>query len=293
MIQFVSLVFSQIGKIAVNLSLEGCQSNDVALPQAVRTFDRGFEFLRLTELQQALKHGQPQPQPGGTSRDRPVGVSQFLQQWVASCLHSRCLSRCIQSLVADKELLDTYYQRDVAYLRHGGHATALFHSPLTAIQLDQSSLLSQLEPLHKRRHRRTCSQPNFTVMTQRLHVVPEEEHWPCRPQQQRNLLRRIKSLPSLYQSDVSMDAVGAGAGAASRRVRVLVQSQIRLRDEEATSVLDNFLPVNGRKLDKRHQPSLFEGVSMLDYNNCEAETEAANDSTTRHFGQPGDEPGAK
>ncbi|KAM8721674.1 hypothetical protein ACLKA7_007532 [Drosophila subpalustris] len=335
-----------------------------------------FEFLRVTELQQALKHHQPQPQPGGTSRDRPVGVSQFLQQWVASCLHSRCLSRCIQSLVADKELLDTYYQRDVAYLRHGRHATALFVC-LTAIQLDQSSLLSQLEPLHKRRHRRTCSQPNFSqVMTQRLHVVPEEEHWPCRPQQQRNLLRRIKSLPSLYQSDVSMDAVGAGAGAASvtrprcqtynsplarwgrselpplsgssistasscsqvspapRRIQLINCDDIKIwtdqtssassnennnttptknsattlkgmqcvkrasplnsflsnlfgspplytswynrnlgQDDEATSVLDNFLPVNGRKLDKRHQPSLFEGVSMLDYNNCEAETE--------------------
>lgn len=309
--------------------------------------------------------------------NRTIGVTEFLQQWVASCLRSRCLSRCIQSLVADKELLDTYYQRDMAYLRHSGHATALFVC-LTAIQLDQSSLLSQLEPLHKRRHRRTSSQPNFSqIISQRLHVVQEEEHLP-RPQsqQQRNLLRRIKSMPSLYQSDVSalVEAMaGARAGAAcmarprcqtyntprgrwsgnelaplsgssistvsscsqvspsQRRIQVINCDDIKIwtdqtsnnnsnsnntptttnpltaskriqclkrasplnsflgnlfgspplytswynrnlgQDDETSSVLDNFLPINGRKLDKRHQQSLFEGVSMLDYNNCEAE----------------------
>ncbi|XP_034485091.1 run domain Beclin-1-interacting and cysteine-rich domain-containing protein [Drosophila innubila] len=346
-----------------------------------------FEFLRLTELQQALQH---QPSGKGTSRNRTVGVTEFLQQWVASCLHSRCLSRCIQSLVADKELLDTYYQRDVAYLRHSGHATALFVC-LTAVQLDQSSLLSQLEPLHKRRHRRTSSQPNFSqTMSQRLHVVQEEEHLPrprslYHPQQQQcNLLRRIKSLPSLYPSDASaMDGAGAAAAASvvrprcqtynsprarwgrtelpalsgstistasscsqvspspsPRRIQLINCDDIKIwtdqttssnnnnsnntpttpiapatlkrmqclkrasplnsilgnlfgspplytswynrnlgQEDEASSVLDNFLPINGRKLDKRHQQSLFEGVSMLDYNNCEAEAQLQTEAT--------------
>lgn len=342
-----------------------------------------FEFLRLTELQQALQHHQHPPATRTRATNLTVDVAEFFEQWVASCLHARCLSRCIQALVADKELLDTYYQRDVAYLCHSGHATALFVC-LTAIQLDQSSLLSQLEPLEHqrwRRHRRTCSQPNFSI-TQRLHVVQEEEttgkQLPQHSQQRRHLLRRIKSLPCLHQSVDSMAdklpvsvatvavarprcqtynssprARWGGGGSVSsssnnsscshivapRRIQLINCDDIKIwtdqtsnsnnsstnntppatipnatktkcvkrgsplnsflsnlfgspplytswynhslgQNDEASSVLDNFLPINGRKLDKRQQQSLFEGISMLDYNNCEAETTATSTGTT-------------
>ncbi|XP_030564350.1 uncharacterized protein LOC115765106 [Drosophila novamexicana] len=332
-----------------------------------------FEFLRLADRQTPL----PAPSSG-----TKVSVGEFLAQWVASCLRSRCLSRCVQSLVADKELLDCYYQRDVAYLRHSGYAAALFVC-LTAIELDQSSLLSQLEPLNKRRHRRTSSQPNFSI-TQRLHVVQEEEQQqqhlqlPSSPRPLQ-LLRRIKSLPCLYQNDCSVDRwspsamagpaarrprcqtynspcghwrsqrkdlqplsgssisnasscsqVGSPASPASRRIQLINCDDIKIwtdqtgsssgtppahipaktkpttqcakrgsplnsflnnlfgsppvytswyskslgQDEEANSavLMHNFLPVNGRKLDKRQRLSLFEGVSMLDYNDCQAST---------------------
>ncbi|XP_064538646.1 run domain Beclin-1-interacting and cysteine-rich domain-containing protein [Drosophila montana] len=331
-----------------------------------------FEFLRLTDRQS------PPPPSSGTG-NVTVSVGEFLAQWVASCLRARCLSRCVQSLVADKELLDCYYQRDVAYLRHSGYAAALFVC-LTAIELDQSSLLSQLEPLNKRRHRRTSSQPNFSI-TQRLHVVQEEEqqqqHHLKLPQRPRpfQLLRRIKSLPCLYQNDCSVNrwppSAKAGPAArrprcqtynspcahwrsqrkdsaplsgssistasscsqvaspASRRIQLINCDDIKIwtdqtdsnsesppahipattkpttqcskrgsplnsflsnlfgsppvytswyskslgQDEEDSSVLmNNFLPVNGRKLDKRQRQSLFEGVSMLDYNNCQGST---------------------
>ncbi|KAH8388115.1 hypothetical protein KR093_011809, partial [Drosophila rubida] len=338
-----------------------------------------FEFLRLTQLQQ----------PGGSrhATTRKQTVAEFLQQWVASCLRQHCLSRCLQTLVADKELLDAYYQPDVALLRHNGHATALFVC-LTAIQLDQSSLLSQLEPLQRRqRHRRTCSQPNFSI-TQRLHAVQEEEQQqqqqllpqhPDQPQQQTQrqllLLRRIKSLPSLQQSESSADSVrprcqtynsprarwaqaddpllsGCSLSTASssncssqltprRHIQLINCDDIKIwtdqtssssehchsdatttppmstptptpsaimqcsvkrgllgnlfgsppvytswyqrglgqeDNDETSSVLDSFRPVCGRKLDKRQQASLFEGVSMLDY--AQTETLQAQETAT-------------
>lgn len=343
-----------------------------------------FEFLRLTEQQQQQQADQE------STRSTPATVGDFLQQWVARCLRSRCLSRCIQSLVADKELLDCYYQHGWPYLRQQSYATALCVC-LTAIQLDQSSLLSQLEPMQhqqqqqRRRHRRTSSQPNFSI-SQRLHVVKEEEQQLphtvalLQPQpEQRSLLRRVKSLPSLHTlCDVSIDnlqQLGSGttaaqrprcqtlnsprarwrrdellplsgcsisttsscsqmaAGSSPQRIQLINCDNIKIwtdqtslvsvaptppaaipapkpaactakrasplnsflgnlfgsppvytswysksrgqeEDEAATTgMLDNFLPFNGRKLDKRHQPSLFEGVSMLDYNNCQTETE--------------------
>ncbi|KAH8308486.1 hypothetical protein KR044_011973, partial [Drosophila immigrans] len=324
-----------------------------------------FEFLRLTELQQpgSSRHA-------ATSTPQQT-VAEFLQQWVASCLRQRCLSRCLQTLVADKELLDAYYQPDVALLRHSGHATALFVC-LTAIQLDQSSLLSQLEPLQRRqRHRRTCSQPNFSI-TQRLHVVQEEEQLPQQPQQQQQqqllLLRRIKSLSSLPQGEHSPDSArprcqtynsprarwaraeelplsGCSLSTASsscsqltpRRIIQLINcDDIKIwtdqtsssssnnsdgnttptpktsaaatpcsgkrsllgnlfgspplytswyqrgmgQDEEAASVLDSFRPVCGRKLDKRQQHSLFEGVSMLDETLQEVQEQEEQETAT-------------
>ncbi|EDW57408.1 uncharacterized protein Dvir_GJ18512 [Drosophila virilis] len=335
-----------------------------------------FEFLRLADRQS------PPAPPPALSSGTKVSVGEFLAQWVASCLRTRCLSRCVQSLVADKELLDCYYQRDVSYLRHSGYAAALFVC-LTAIELDQSSLLSQLEPLNKRRHRRTSSQPNFSI-TQRLHVVQEEEQQqqhrqlPSRPRPLQ-LLRRIKSLPSLYQNDCSVNRwspsamagpaarrprcqtynspcghwrsqgkdlpplsgssistasscsqVASPASPASHRIQLINCDDIKIwtdqtgsnsvtppahipatrkpttqcakrgsplnsflnnlfgsppvytswyskslgQDEEASSavLMHKFLPVNGRKLDKRQRQSLFEGVSMLDYNDCQAST---------------------
>ncbi|XP_062139123.1 run domain Beclin-1-interacting and cysteine-rich domain-containing protein [Drosophila sulfurigaster albostrigata] len=331
-----------------------------------------FEFLRATQLQ--LPHG-------SNSQHAPTQlVSVFLQQWVTSCLQQRCLTRCLQTLAADRELLDTYYQPDVALLRHSTHATALFVC-LTAVQLDQSSLLSQLEPLQRRqRHRRTSSQPNFSNVTQRLQVVQEEEllpqHAQKQPQQQQQqqqllLLRRIKSLPSLQQSsDHSPDslrprcqtynsrrarwteaerelelplsgcslstassgqltprrviqlincddikiwtdqtnnsssgsgnssdcntmtptATGTAAAAISKRGSPSLNGWLGKlfgsppvytswyqrglgHDDETSSVLDTFGPVNGRKLDKRQQQSLFEGISMLDYAQAETEQE--------------------
>lgn len=350
-----------------------------------------FEFLRLTEQQQP----QP-PQEEEWTRRTSATVGEFLQQWVARGLRSRCLSRCIQALVADKELLDCYYQHSWPYLRQPSYATALCVC-LTAVQLDQSSLLSQLEPLQqqhqqhlRRRHRRTSSQPNFSI-SQRLDVVKEEEQQlphtvaMLQPQpEQRSLLRRIKSLPSLHsQCDGSLDnlpQLGSGTTSAQRprcqtlnnprarwtrdeplplsgcsisttsscsqmaavssssaspaphRIQLINCDSIKIwtdqtslvsvattppaaipapkpaliskrasplnsflsnlfgsppvytswysksrgqeEDEGAsTGMLDSFLPFNGRKLDKRHQPSLFEGVSMLDYNNCQTEAE--------------------
>ncbi|KAH8397858.1 hypothetical protein KR222_003988, partial [Zaprionus bogoriensis] len=340
-----------------------------------------FEFLRLAEQQQQQQQQQQQYQAGGT-------VGEFLQQWVALCLRTRCLARCIQSLVDDKELLDCYYQRGWPYLRQPSYATALCVC-LTAIQLDQSSLLSQLEPMQRRRHRRTCSQPNFSS-SQRLHVVQEEELQQQQQQQQQqqlqqqqqqcplpqqwHLLRRIKSLPSLRHNDSSVDNLqqqcdGAAATTPLRpRCQTLnsplarwrqellrpplsgcsiststsssscsqLQTQQRIQlincdnikiwtdqtssseaaasspapvpplaampakrgssslqgllgslfgspptytswykrsrgrdeheDEATAGMLDTFRPFNGRKLDKRHRASLFEGVSMLDYN---------------------------
>ncbi|TDG41995.1 hypothetical protein AWZ03_011592 [Drosophila navojoa] len=355
-----------------------------------------FEFLRLSE-HPPQQQQQQQPAKATTSANSspapgPTGnvafnVSEFLTHWAASCLRSRCLSRCVQMLVADKELLDSYYQREVAFLRDGACAAALF-ACLTAVELDQSSLLSQLEPLvGRRRHRRTSSQPNFSF-SHRLHVVQEEEQHQLQVQQQEQqqkslqqqqvlhpnpvatqLMRRFKSLPCLYHSDSSLDRVsnaesglspaapaarprcqtynnspnvalsGCSLSTASssqvaspvpRRIQLINCDDIKIWTDQTSSVtpatghsqsspapvpatkrgsflgnlfgsppvytswynksrgesdeagsgsglngltgLNGFLAINGRKLDKRQQQSLFEGVSMLDYNNCQAAT---------------------
>ncbi|XP_017871200.1 PREDICTED: run domain Beclin-1-interacting and cysteine-rich domain-containing protein isoform X2 [Drosophila arizonae] len=174
-----------------------------------------FEFLRLSEHPPRQQQQQQQPPKATTSANSSpapgstgnvaFNVSEFLSHWAASCLRSRCLSRCVQSLVADKELLDSYYQREVAFLRHGGCAAALFVC-LTAVELDQSSLLSQLEPIvGRRRHRRTCSQPNFRLSHQ-LHVVQEEEQQQQHQQLQLQLQQHSNS--NSNNDNNSAEAVG-------------------------------------------------------------------------------------
>ncbi|EDW00357.1 GH11907 [Drosophila grimshawi] len=357
----------------------------------------GVGILRLIEDFEFLRHAEEQSVPlpcTSTQNVAAISVSDFLRQWITSCLRGRCLSRCMQSLVADRELLDGYYQRDVAYLRHSGYAAALFVC-LTAIELDQSSLLSQLDPLNRRgRHRRTSSQPNFSI-AHRLHVVHEEEQQQ-HPQQLQlqqqpqddqlphlnhpaasasHLLRRIKSLPCLYQGEpgssglmrprcqtlssrpvpfCSRGEVAAFSGSSisttsscsqtppspPRHIQLINCDDIKIwtdqtsptttpaktpetttttptaaatnncikrgspfhrvlgnlfssppvytswyrrpigQQDEASSVLDNFLPVNGRKLDKRQHQSLFEGISMLD-DSYACQPEAGTSSSTQ------------
>ncbi|XP_017156071.1 uncharacterized protein LOC108164709 isoform X1 [Drosophila miranda] len=164
-----------------------------------------FEFLLTSEekmkLQQPPYRRWSEQQP----HQSPRSVDEFFRLWITRCLQARCLSQCLQSLVADKELLDCYYQREVAFLRHSGHANTLFVC-LTAVQLNQSSLLSQLEVHRQLRHRRTCSQPNFSI-SPRLQVVPEEKLHPHLHLQQRlPRLRRCKSLPNLYHEDEEQEA---------------------------------------------------------------------------------------
>ncbi|XP_022211753.2 run domain Beclin-1-interacting and cysteine-rich domain-containing protein [Drosophila obscura] len=167
-----------------------------------------FEFLLASE--EKMKRQQQQPQPPyrrcseqQQTQQAPRSVDEFFRRWITRCLQARCLSQCLQSLVADKELMECYYQRESAFLRHSGHATTLFVC-LMAVQLNQSSLLSQLEVHRQLRHRRTCSQPNFNI-SPRLQVVPEEKQNLQQQQRQspthvrhHQRLRRFKSLPNLY-----------------------------------------------------------------------------------------------
>ncbi|XP_030380718.1 run domain Beclin-1-interacting and cysteine-rich domain-containing protein [Scaptodrosophila lebanonensis] len=174
-----------------------------------------FEFLRVTEQMQHHRHHQQHLGDALHLTSRSAG--DFLREWVTRCLHSRCLSQCLQSLVADKELLDCYYQRSVAFLCQSRYATALFVC-LTAIQLNQYSLLSQLDTqllTQQLQHRRTSSQPNFSI-SPRLHVVREEEGDEAkrkRALKSRRLqrpvakFRRVKSLPQL---DTHMLSSGQG-----------------------------------------------------------------------------------
>ncbi|XP_017086135.1 uncharacterized protein LOC108118093 [Drosophila eugracilis] len=155
-----------------------------------------FEFLLASARKQ-----QPQAKPTPYRSDYTTrgcaslvtGVDEFLGEWTTRCLQARCLSQCLQTLVADPELMDLYYPSSEAFLRKSSDATALFVC-LTAVQLNQSGLLGQLEVRHQLRHRRTCSQPNFSI-SPKLQAVPEERL------QKRSFLRRLKSLPNLNQED--------------------------------------------------------------------------------------------
>jgi len=165
-------------------------------PVELRRLADDFEFL-LASAGKQQQHTKPQPyRPDYAARDSASmvnGVEEFLGEWTTRCLRARCLSQCLQTLVSDPELMELYYPSEEAFLRRSGDATALFVC-LTAVQLNQSGLLSQLEVRHQVRHRRTCSQPNFSI-SPKLQAVPEERL------QKRIFLRRLKSLPNLSQED--------------------------------------------------------------------------------------------
>ncbi|KAH8318270.1 hypothetical protein KR074_000719, partial [Drosophila pseudoananassae] len=129
--------------------------------------------------------------PGPSLNPSADAVEAFLLEWTECSLRRHCLSQCLQTLVSDPELMDFYYPTEEAFLRHSGEVTSLFVC-LTAVQLNQSALLGQLEVRAQMRHRRTCSQPNFSI-SPKLQAVPEEIT------QKRNFLRRLKSLPNLSQ----------------------------------------------------------------------------------------------
>ncbi|KAH8286964.1 hypothetical protein KR054_000118, partial [Drosophila jambulina] len=315
------------------------------LPVELHRLTDDFEFLLASAGKRQTQQALPQP-PLQAQSHKPhpfsgvFGAEEFLVQWTERCLRGQCLTQCLQTLVSDPELMDFYYPSKEAFLRHSGDATALFVC-LTAVQLNQSGLLGQLEVRNKLRHRRTCSQPNFSI-SPKLQAVPEERQQ--QQQQKRSFLRRLKSLPNLKPEDEEPEegnglsrrrcqtfsscsrredyvpstssCSSSGGGSPNKRIQLINCDDIKIwtdltpqeqqlpREMEelpktSTSsssvgsflsslfgsppvytswfqrglgedlnaageggVLNNFLPVNGRKL-KKHQ-TLFEGVSMLD-----------------------------
>ncbi|KAH8373265.1 hypothetical protein KR009_011155, partial [Drosophila setifemur] len=142
-------------------------------------------------------HSPPSPDPdpnvSGAAAAASYGIEDFLLEWTERSLRRHCLSQCLQALVSDPELMDSYYPTEESFLRYSSQATAMFVC-LTAVQLNQSGLLGQLEVRHQLRHRRTCSQPNFSI-SPKLQAVPEEKL------QKRSFLRRLKSLPNLLRAE--------------------------------------------------------------------------------------------
>ncbi|XP_039960797.1 run domain Beclin-1-interacting and cysteine-rich domain-containing protein [Bactrocera tryoni] len=102
-------------------------------------------------------------------------IERFLRSWVLRNLQSNCLSVCLQVLVAEKELINTYYAEE-AFLRNEAYSTALFIC-LSAVELNQYSLISQIDTklyspksgmgslttTTKVKHRRTNSHPTFSI----------------------------------------------------------------------------------------------------------------------------------
>ncbi|KAH8355381.1 hypothetical protein KR084_000280 [Drosophila pseudotakahashii] len=172
-------------------------------PVELRRLADDFEFLLASAGKQQRTQANAKPPPyrpdcsGASASAVAGGVEEFLGEWTSRCLRARCLSQCLQTLVSDPELMELYYPSEEAFLRRSGDATALFVC-LTAVQLNQSGLLGQLEVRHQLRHRRTCSQPIFSV-SPKLQVVPEERL------QRRSFLRRLKSLPNLSQEDEELE----------------------------------------------------------------------------------------
>ncbi|KAI8036167.1 uncharacterized protein LOC128260266 [Drosophila gunungcola] len=314
-------------------------------PVELQRLSDDFEFLLASAGNQ--QHPQAKPaQPchrgssGGSASVVAGGVEQFLGEWTTRCLGARCLSQCLQTLVSDPELMELYYPSAEAFLRRSSDATALFVC-LTAVQLNQSGLLGQLEVKHQLRHRRTCSQPNFSI-SPKLQAVPEERL------QKRSFIRRLKSLPNLSAEDEELEertssrrrcqtfssssrrqhyletapsSSSCSSQDSPKRIQLINCDDIKIwtdqtpqeqlpqemQDKQDKKVppaaprasvgsylgsffgspplytswfqrslgedhlnatgdggmLDTFLPVNGRKL-KNRQPTLFEGVSMLD-----------------------------
>ncbi|KAH8291622.1 hypothetical protein KR018_007410 [Drosophila ironensis] len=178
-----------------------------------------FEFL----LASAGKH----PKNGAKAWPDAGSVEAFLLQWTDRSLRAHCLAQCLQTLVADPELMHLYYPPESgAFLRHSAEATALFVC-LTAVQLNQSGLLNQLEVRGQMRHRRTSSQPNCSI-SPKLQAVPEETGV-ASPKRQ-HLLRRPKSLPNLRQADDQAAEEEATSG--RRRCQTFTSCHIKKPREE-------------------------------------------------------------
>ncbi|XP_004536443.1 run domain Beclin-1-interacting and cysteine-rich domain-containing protein [Ceratitis capitata] len=102
-------------------------------------------------------------------------IESFLRSWVQRNLQSKYLSVCLQVLVEEKELINAYYSEN-SFLRNEAYSTSLFIC-LSAVELNQHSLLSQIDPkLYNPRpiigefpansgnkHRRTTSHPIFSI----------------------------------------------------------------------------------------------------------------------------------
>ncbi|XP_016984734.1 run domain Beclin-1-interacting and cysteine-rich domain-containing protein [Drosophila rhopaloa] len=167
-------------------------------PVELQRLSDDFEFLLASAgKQQPHPQAKPPPPYRRDSSGGSASVEEFLGEWTTRCLRARCLSQCLQTLVSDPELMELYYPSEEAFLRRSSDATALFVC-LTAVQLNQSGLLGQLEVRHQLRHRRTCSQPNFSI-SPKLQAVPEERL------QKRSFIRRLKSLPNLSQEDEELE----------------------------------------------------------------------------------------
>ncbi|KAH8366961.1 hypothetical protein KR200_011681, partial [Drosophila serrata] len=174
------------------------------LPVELQRLADDFEFLLASAGKRQTQQPPPQLQSQQQSQSHPAvvfGAEEFLVQWTERSLRAQCLTQCLQTLVSDPELMDFYYPSKEAFLRNSSDATALFVC-LTAVQMNQSGLLGQLEVRNKLRHRRTCSQPNFSI-SPKLQAVPEEQR-----QQKRSFLRRLKSLPNLKPEEVEPEESG-------------------------------------------------------------------------------------
>ncbi|KAL9874033.1 run domain Beclin-1-interacting and cysteine-rich domain-containing protein [Glossina fuscipes] len=85
----------------------------------------------------------------------------FLKTWLTINIEDRCLSDCLQILLADKGLLESCYDKE-AFLRQELYAAA-FVMGLTAWESQQQTFLHQIQKILNSRdlHKRFSSQPNF------------------------------------------------------------------------------------------------------------------------------------
>lgn len=106
-----------------------------------------------------------------TNDSEQYSIERFLCSWVLRNLQSNCLSVCLQVLVAEKELINTYYTKE-AFLRNEAYSTSLFIC-LSAVELNQYSLISQIDTklyspksvttTTSSKHSRTSSHPTFSI----------------------------------------------------------------------------------------------------------------------------------
>lgn len=85
----------------------------------------------------------------------------YLKTWLTINIKDRCLSDCMQILLADKDLLESCYDKE-AFLRQELYAVA-FIMGLTAWESQQQTFLHQIQKILNSRdlHKRFSSQPNF------------------------------------------------------------------------------------------------------------------------------------